>query len=574
MTKFEKHKKGFVINSMPFLREVFEKTKNGYNNIDVKASCDKFGLPYLIIPAMVDLKILSTIGEKRTAKFWWKGGDISLTSEASTSNLVSLASKIHNKIQLDKTNKKQHEQHNVSLKNKNYIPIIGSTRASSKDVECAAILRSMNAIFATTTNNLVNTLPIILDIINKETNESTLSDRILKALIDGKYIVSTRPSLYTWKEVLPSEEHAMFIKDLIKEEITDSKVSRVFNFISFLYGKFKTSSKFSIRHVLKTYSLSNNDQAVIYKELLKASGHNYIWTYNETPSIMLAEKLVVKIKEYGAKYAKPKLVEKTPILLTDSYKVSHDKTQLTNTSLTNTSASYVGHTKTVFDYIKEHGTITTDKACELTGLNKHSISNILWRLKKDTKVVLSAFKTYSYIGYKGESAPLIKAVQQLIQPNMDFSKILENMKSRRDELTNELNELNEKISEGENILSLKQKENAFLEYGKKFSDVKSSAAKDIVKSHIVKSHKSKEKEKEKIKGKRGKRESALSTHTQQLIIDMMKSKEIVTSEEMNTKFYPGKKTAYAGCRSLSSMLVYMKKHNIIKNINKGQYSLV
>ena len=548
MTKAETHKKGFIINSMPFLREVFDKTKNGYNNIDVKTSCDKFGLPYVIIPAMVDLKVLSTIGEKRTAKFWWKGEDISLTN--GTSNLSSLSSRIYDKIQLDKSNKKRLQQHTNSLKNKNFVPVLGSSRALSKDVEIASILRSMNAIFASTTNNLVNTLPIILDIINKETNNSVLSDRILKALLDGKYIVKTRDlgenSLYTWKEVIPSEEHASFIKEMIKEEVVDNidtKIARVFNFITFLHTTFKTSTKFSIRRVLKTYGLSNNDQAVIYKELLRSSGHNYVWDYPETPSVMLAEKLIEKIKEYGAKYSKAKSQKIPAIFVTDAYKVSHGKIPAVNKTASITTiprtVGYVGHSKTVFEYIEKHGTMTTDKACELTKLNKHSVSNIFWRMKKDGKVVLSGFKTYSYVNTdditakvavgdiaKGESAkPLIKKVtEQLTQSNMDFSKILENMKSRRDELTNELNELNEKITEGENILSLKQKESAFLEYGKKFS----SDAKEIVTTHL--------KEQGRVPS------NVEMKHSQEAIIEMLTAKPIVTTEELKTRFYPGQKT--------------------------------
>ena len=573
MTKTEATKQGFIINSAPFIREVFDKTKDGYNNIDVKATCDRFSIPYTVIPAMVDLKILASVGEKRTCKFCWKAAPLEI------GKIAGISLKIYDKLLLDKNNKKRLQQHTASLKNKNLFPVQGSTRAFSKDAETASILRSMNAIFASTTNNLVSTLPIILDIINKETNNNILSDRILKALLDGKYIVKSRDlgenSLYTWKEVIPSEEHASFIKDMIKEEVVDTKVSRVFNFISFLHTTFKTSTKFSIRGVLKTYGLSNNDQAVIYKELLRSSGHNYVWDYPETPSIMLAEKLIEKIKEYGAKYSKAKSTKIPAIFITDAYKVSHGKMPETNETVSITTipriVGYVGHSKTVFDYIKEHGTMTTDKACEITGLNKHSVSNVFWRMKKDGRVTLTGFKTYSYVNTdaditakvavgniaKGESAkPLIeKVTEQLTQPNMDFSKILENMKSRRDELTNELNELNEKITEGENILSLKQKESAFLEYGKKFS-----SAKAIVTTHL--------KEQGRVPS------NVEMKHSQEAIIEMFTAKAIVTTEELKTRFYPGQKTDYPGCRSLSSMLSYMKNNNIIKNVDKGQYSLV
>ena len=561
----EAYKKAFILNAVPFLMDIYEKTKLGYNNVDVSKTSEKFSVPTNVVPTMVDLRILTMTGEKRTAMYHWKGGIV----------CNEMAGKIYDRIQLNKNtirlNKKMVETHTNSLKTKNLVKVIGSSRGLVQD-DSAIILRAMYAVHASTggsNDGQVRTRSMILDIIKKEVNNDTFAERILNGLIDGNYIKSKNKfpnqdlNLFSWVEQIPNREHALFIKDMIKETATDDKPNRMYNFLMSLH-KLQSFTQIKLRPEIRKYGLSSNDQSVITNTVLDFSGNKvtrqYRWKLSESPSMKLVEELMKKSHDYGAKYypgnATAKTKTKTPV-------------ELNNNNMEKTK-SYGVNIQTVLDYIRKNGTVNTEKVSELTGLSNHAISNVFWRLNKDgligkvkQGVYTSLEKTVVQSGPTSTPA-MVKEIVPTPRVIKDTDKsadakmqaMIHSLKEKRDALNaaHELSmkEINEKIRDGELILAAREKEKTFMESCSKFVFT--------TESYKVPHNKP----------------AGLTTigHNKPALLDVFATKEVITLAELKERFYPGKNTNDAGVKALMAMLYYMRKDGHIKHIDKGEYALI
>lgn len=553
----EAYKKAFMIKVIPFLKVIYGKTQLGYNSIDVKNTCDKFEIPTNTIPTMVDLRILNVQGEKRSAMYHWKGGHIN----------DDMTGKIYDRIQMNKQHEKvkkiMNEQHDNKLTSKNLVKVLGSKRPVEfkNDLEAAAILRSMIAVYDGTKDNGMKTAGMILEIIRKESNNDTLADRILKGLVDGNYITVNKNlntiDLYTWNEDEPNEEHALFIKEMIQETVGDSRVNRIFNFLMYLY-KFKTFTFIKMRDEMIKFNLSFNDQSVITAEVLDFEstkiGRKYKWKLTEAPSLKLAEEIQHKVKEYGAKFQK-------------AAKSKFDKSVEEGKPI---KYNYGQATLSVLEYLKTHDNMTTDEACELIKQDKHTISNIFWRLCKDGLTQRIKMKTYAMINTgttvkKEEEKTVIMQQQQNKEPMKHDNDFLSNLKSalaamkeKEIKLTRELNDVKEKIKEGEDFLVLKERENSYMASIGKFITKK----KTIEQIPLAVSNSQ----------DNGRKRHA---HDKKTILDTLNKKEQVSLDEFIEIFYPGKGLNWGSdeVKSLSAMIYSLKKDGKIESPEKAIYKL-
>ena len=320
----------FVLRAIPFLREVHNKCKNGYNSIDVKITSKKHEVSSLTVPTMLDLGILTCTGAKKTAMFHWKSG-----LEVSEKLAMSIYDKMTSNIKAVKAKKKMDEQRTQNLKNKKLIPIVGSKRPREFSQMTDLILRSMDAVYESTKNGGLLARFMILDIIKKEITNDTISERIMKAFIDGNYIVSklvlsASPdnSMYTWKEQAPNEEHASFINDMIQENNGNDRSNRIFDLLMFLYN-LKDYTKLNMRKKIREFRMGSNEQSVITSEVLLYEGNKisrrYKWKLSEVPSMALANAIERKCTEYAAKYKKGEKKE-TPVLIKPTIKIKTTRT--------------------------------------------------------------------------------------------------------------------------------------------------------------------------------------------------------------------------------------------------------
>jgi len=561
----ESFKKAFVIKAIPFLKSIFAKTQLGYNSIDVKSTCDKHEIPTNAVPTMVDLGILKMQGEKRSAMYHWKGGLIS----------DDMAARIYERIQMNKQHakikKKMEEQHDNKLSSKKLVKVIGSKRPVEfkNDHEAAAILRSMVEVYAGTKNKGMKTAGMILEIIRKEVNNDTLADRILKGLVDGNYITVNKNlntiDLYTWNEDEPNEEHALFMKDMIKETVGDDRPNRIFNFLMYLY-KFKTFTHAKLRSEVVKFNLTYNDQSVITADVLEFRGskidREYKWKLSEAPSIQLAEVLDRKVKAYGAKYKKDYTPKKESPKMDKHVKEEKPKTVGTT--------NYGASTLTVLEYLKTHDQMTTDEACELLKQDKHTISNIFWRLCKDKLTYRVKMKTYAMVGNsapvkKEEPVVVVQHVnKEVMTHDNDFlsslKSALDTMREKEIKLTRELNDVKEKIKEGEDLLALKEREHSYMASIGKFIGKKKNPVIDQISTALIKSQDN------------GRKRHA---HDKQTILDTLNRKEQVTLDEFIEIFYPGKGLNWNSdeVKSLSAMIYSLKKDGKIESPEKAIYKL-
>lgn len=575
-TRNELRKKAFVLKVIPFLKDVYDKTKLGYNTINVKDLNDKHSIQPLVVPTMLDLKILTHTGSKKNAMYYWKGGLVN----------DELAEKIFDRIEINRNREKINNQlaknHSSKISSRNLVKVVGSKRPMefANNFEGAAVLRSLKAVYAVTSNGYIKTSAMILDIIEKETVNEDVSRKILKALKDSNFIAVSREisnaefNLYAWKESEPNEEAALFIQELMNEEQvgSTSRVDRIYEFLVDLY-KFKDFTSFKMRNESKKHNLSSNDQSVITSSVLEFRGpkvgREYKWKLSEGPSMKLAEELRVKTIEYGAKYTKP------------SVKKSEVKTAPVTTPVVVhfEIPKYGEKTQVIVDHLKKHNIITTDEACELVTMDKHSVSNIFWRLSKDGVVSRIAHKQYE-LDDKFKVIPLLKKpiavekkkvetvikkeetkmVTQLAPFKEDsfitnLRSALTGMKSKQTQLESELKELNAKIKEGEDLLKVKEKENSFLASCSKFI----SPNTEVISSTMNSASKDRKRH----------------SHDRETILSTLGQKEQVSLDEFIELFYPGKGLNWSSAevKSLSAMIYSLKKDGKIISPSNAIYSL-
>jgi hypothetical protein len=517
--KAESFKKAFVIKAVPFLTEIHRKCSLGYNGIEMTKLSKTHGVSTATVPAMVDLTILSRMGKnKHDAKFHWKT-DVAVTKE--------LAEKIYDKINLDvrikKANDKLALSKSAEFKRKHLVPITGTKRSvETKDhVYNILILRAMSAVYSETKDGSVRQIEHIRELIQKEICNDTLSDRITKALVDGNYIgkkfIPGTTTLYGWIESAPTEEHAAFINDMIKETTGDDKVNRVFNMLMYL-STFKTYTLIKLRNKIKEYKLFNNDQSVLTTEVLDFTGNKmkrmYKWKLEEAPSMKLAAEISEKCRVYGSKYQNKKN--------------------------------------------KSSKKIVPDIAAD-------SISVI----------VKSPFQK--------KEDPLFKLKTAVDVMESLRNNILDELRLKQQKL----DEIDIKINEGKSLINLKEKEQTFLAscsvYGyddkpassQKFKnatiakavskDYNAAPIKDIrFINHLPGSR---------IKGQR-------HSHNKKKIVEAL-AKGALTLSQMKEHFYPkeknekGKAISWSSdeAKSLSAMLYYLKRTNVIKSPSLGVYEL-
>jgi hypothetical protein len=555
----ERYRKGFGMNAIPFLTEIHEKCKLGYNSIDVKSTSDKHGISPMVVPTMVDLGILTCTGQKKTAKFHWKDGVL-----VSTELALRIYDKIASNKRAIKENKKLQSQHTVGIKNKKLVPIIGSKRVLNLHDQNTLILRAMTAVHASTRDSLLSKA-MVSDIVKAEIGNDTMSERIVKALIDGNYIISKTsfPSpennLYCWKEQIPNDEHAAFIGEFIKETVGPNRANRIFDFLMFLH-KLKTFTSINFRLKIRESKLSSNDQSVITSEVLEYKGNKFNRLYKwkdgiPAPSIELAESMAEKSRAYGSKYAKP------------SSKVSKPS----NTPMIKveqTHKNYSGKTKLIVNYLKDHGTITTEQASKLLpGMSMHAISNIFWRICKDKVVERTAHKTYSIVntGIQPNVVEAAKVEQKtkIDSNSTDFiSKLkaaIHSLKTRKQEKEKEYKaemlELDTKIQDAEKFLSVKENENAFL---------------DSISVLVTDSYKVSHKVQEAVSGSQKK--NTRHAHNRAELLEFLKNKGSEASlKEMSEHFYPSRNLGWndAEYSSLSAMVYQLKREEKIEASGSG-----
>lgn len=557
----EIYRTGFSKSSIPFLSEVFEKCKLGYNSIDVKKTSDKHGISPMVIPTMVDLQILTCTGQKKTAKFHWKAGTI-----VSTDLALRIYDKMAANKRVIKENKKREEQHTMKTKIKNLVPIVGSKRLSATHDQTSLVCRAMTAVHASTKESLLNTA-MITDLVKHEIGNETLSERIVKALIDGNYIASKTSfpdpanNLYAWKEQAPNDEHALFVCDMIKENVGHNRANKIFDFLLFLYG-IKTFTPLNLRKKIREHKLSSNDQSVITAEVLEYEGNklnrSYKWKAGTSaPSMQMAEEIAKKAREYGAQYnssnkgSTPKHSEGQPVPSTPQ-----------------NGLKYGSKTNVILNYLAVHKTITTDEAAKLLPeMSMHAVSNIFWRICKDKVVKRIAHKTYSI----DATVQIVKPIETA-KPIVDSSFVaklkdaIQQMKKAKAEKEKahktEMDLMDAKLREAEQLLSVKENETAFLDSMSVF----------ITDSYKVPHHKIQQAVKN---SQPEKRTWSKHQHSRDGIISLLAIKPIVTLDDVSNHFYPTRNLGWNDneYKSLSSMMYQLKKENKIEAAGHGSYQL-
>lgn len=575
----ESFKKAFVLKAIPFLTEIYKKTNLGYNTINIKEMCAKFEVQPLVVPTMLDLQILQTTGGKQSALFHWKGGPVN----------NELAEKIYDRIQLnkktEKLNKQLSENHDSKITSRKLVSVVGSKRPMefANNIEAGIILRAMKVIHMATKDGYVKTKNMLFDIAQRATVNDVLAERLLKGLIDVKYLVVSREmpnpsnSLYAWKETEPNEEHALFIQEVIKETesaetANENRVNRVFNFLNFLF-RLKVHTHVKMRSEVERFNLTYNHQTVIVSEVLDYIGpkveRKYKWKLNETPSMELAESLEKKVAEYGAKYHGKDAKKKEAPVATNEQVIL---------------PVYKNNHKLVIDYLRNpsHKLITIETACVLTNLNKAAVSNIFWKLCKDGITFKSAHKTYKiHDKYKNAiEAPVTPVVEKTVvekekkveqqkteqvKPQIQEDAFITNlrnglnaMKEKRNSMQKELDEMDAKIREGQELLNAKEKENAYL----------ASISKYIGSGESVSTAMS--------NSQKTTRERLTHAHDKKTILETLKQKEQVSLAEFIELFYPGQKlnSNSKEVKSLTAMVYGLKKEGIVVSPSAAVYKLV
>ena len=558
-------KKAFCINVIPFLKDIHSKCKLGYNSIDVKNTSDKHSIPAMTVPIMVDLQILSCTGQKKNAKFHWKDGII-INDD--------LASKIYDKMSNYKKIIKANKTLQLNHGSRKLVPIIGSKRPLDfkKDQTAMVILRAMTAVYSSTNGDSIATYGMIKDMILKEVNNETMSERILKSLLDGNYIICKRTmsnkeyNMYSWKEQEPNEEHACFIKELINEDSGGDRANRVFDFLMLL-SKLTMYTSLNMRKKCKEYKLSSNDQSILTAEVLDHTGgklnRQYKWKNKMVPSLELAKVIVEKSRVYGSKYSKGKTkVDEKLIFKVDSYKVKHDKPIET--------PKYGPQHAAIIEYLNTNTDITTDKACKLLNIPKNAVSNIFWRLCKDDITFRVAHKLYAMHDHLKKPVDSIKTHKRALHqietndPFIENLKVaLDTMNSRKAKLEAELKEINDKIKEGEDLLKLRDKENLYLASCSKF--IKKTNFPSIVKpSASLASQAIENSQRKKY------------PHNKKEILEILNKKEQVSMDDLVKHFYPGKGLNWNNneVKSLAVMLYGLKKEKALSSPSTGIFKII
>lgn len=514
LTRKEILKKGFVLNAVKFLKEIHYICKDGYNDLNVAMFSKKYNVPPDTVPAMVKLGILTRNNNLKNAKFYWNKDFYPIES---------LASSIYEKITSDKriyyANKRLEDQ---SKRGKKLIPIIGTKRVSKDQainiLKEDQLLNIMRAIYESTKEGTLQSSESIINIIKSLHFKN--SDSLLKALVDGKYLVARQFGqvglliLYTWKEQEPNHEHAVFIKDLMEEQNSElqedetitqpdpKKVERVFNLLNDLH-QIKEFTQFRMRDKIIKFGLNKSDQVVICGQVLDQEGpknnRSYKWKQGVEPTMELATELLLKSRLY---------------------------------------------TKSL-----NFGGLDTDK----TNVDPPHI-------KMDEPAP----------SYTNMESARDTSIQDLIQ-SMEAEKL---------KLLDRLNYLDTKISEGKGILELKEKEIKFIKsLSPVIKDDQTSQMDKVTKNHeqFISNKTMDVNAKEKFDAlgqKQSKDKNQRHKHTRDEILKLLSNTKVITTNDLIEHFYPGQTHKDDSVKALMSMMYALKTKKLIINSNPGVYKAI
>lgn len=494
----ESFKKAFLLKGVPFLKAVYATCKDGYNDINVVELTKKFNVPTESVAAMVNVEILSRNGKTKTAKFHWKD---SRASEFTQGQWTNMAEKVWNKMNLDKkvykANKKITNDFN---KKKNLVPIIGTKRPVSEpkplDSYSAAILAAMKSIY-------------------EHTKDGNLVSRTAIFDIASPAITALYPGQNTSDETIRTAITLPIVDALINNNYLRPHSIAVSNIYTWKEEAPTAEHALSLKALMKESGVKIKiDES---KETRILGFLKFLSTLKDYTEV----KMQAKLKEFGLNSNEQVIITKHVLDFTGEKSRRKYKYKLT----VHPTPEFASE---ILVKIREYG-------------------NLFNKSKNKSKESGEAFASH-----KLPETIKIKTPSK----ESDINKMLESLKKRNDEvnesirkLISEQSDIAEKIIEGESILSLKEKELAFV----------ASCSKYVTSSNV----------------ELAVNNSQRSFTKSQLILNLLAERGTVPFSELVEHFYPGQGLTYktAKVKALSALISFLKKGGRLIAPKLGEYSL-
>lgn len=328
----ENFKLAYLSKIVPFLKVLYNLTKDGYVSIKTSELSSEHNLDFKTIPTMIDLDILKKFGGPKNQRLYkWNDQKWNVNLTPSDESYKILGEKIYERMNKNKSiiriNEKIEQKFNNEMKEKKLVRIIGSTHqpGPSEDV---LIERAVNVAYLLLKEGSAISKEELIAAIKGEISNEELSNIVfesLKFLEIIKHCTFTQ-NLYIWKE---GEPHTIMgiIKDAIKESkdksgstkqdkgISSERKERLWKALMWLYENLKDYKSINLREQLEQFRLFGNDVNALSKlgwidtktespdPGKRGRKFTYKWMMPE-PSPLMLDAYIKKISELAKSYGK------------------------------------------------------------------------------------------------------------------------------------------------------------------------------------------------------------------------------------------------------------------------------